>query len=132
MDGAVGGSREPGEITRHDLRSYLAHLRTRQIAIATVRRRMSVLRRYFGWLAARGTIEVDPTLELSVPSGDRRLPRMLRADELSQLLDEPAVTGRARPRATTPCSSCSTAPACGCSELCGLDVDDVDLGPSPR
>ena len=88
---------------------------------------MSVLRRYFGWLAARGVIDLDPTLELSVPGGGRRLPRVLRADELSQLLDErvePAATVDQRDDAVLELLYGS---GLRVSELCGLDVDDLDL-----
>jgi site-specific recombinase XerD len=124
---ARSGDREPTQITRHDLRSYLAHLRTRQIAVSTVRRRMSVLRRYFRWLEDRGVIDVDPTLELSVPSGDRRLPRVLRADELGQLLDEPAPDSLHRQRDDAVLELLYGS-GLRVSELCGLDVDDIDLG----
>ena len=42
-------------------------------------------------------VEADPTAGLSAPRGEARLPRVLRADELHQLLDEPPVRATADP-----------------------------------
>ena len=80
---------EPAEVTRTTIRRYLAHLGTRQYAKRTMARRASALRRYFGWLHRTGAIAADPTAGLSAPRGEARLPHVLRADELHQLLDAP-------------------------------------------
>ena len=67
------------------------------------------------------------------PKGEGRLPRVLRADELHVLLDEPPAAAAdddpaVRAAATTPCSSCSTAAACGSASCAASRVGDVDLG----
>jgi integrase/recombinase XerC len=79
----------PDEVTRLHVRRWVAQLATRDLARATIARRVAALRRYFGWLHRRGAVEVDPTVGLRAPSGGSRLPRVLRQDELDTLLDQP-------------------------------------------
>jgi integrase/recombinase XerC len=79
----------PNNVDRRLLRRYLAHLSTRQYARRTIARRAAALRRYFAWLARTARIPIDPAAGLSAPAGDGRLPRVLKADELRTLLDEP-------------------------------------------
>ncbi len=86
----------PRRVTRRQLRGHLAHLTTAGRAPRTIARRLSCLRRYFGWLCRTGRIDADPSLGLGAPKGEGRLPRVLRADELEILLDRPteaAVSG---------------------------------------
>jgi integrase/recombinase XerC len=79
----------PGRVDRRTLRRYLAYLDTRGYARRTIARKASVLRRYFDWLRRTGSIDRDPTIGLSTPKGEARLPRVLRDAELTVLLDEP-------------------------------------------
>src|SRR3954454_11835457 len=78
----------PDRVDRLVLRRYLAHLNGQGLAAATVRRRVAALRRYFRWTTERDLTPTDPTIGLSVPAGPRRLPRVLKADELVVMLDE--------------------------------------------
>jgi site-specific recombinase XerD len=121
----------PQGVTRKALRRYLAYLSTRNYARRTVARKASAIRRYFGWLHRRGVIEVNPANGLSAPSGDGRLPRVLRDDELQQILDDPpAVVAddpphiRARDDAVLELLYGS---GLRVGELCALRPDDVDL-----
>ena len=79
----------PGAVDRQTLRRYLAYMATRGQARRTIARRASALRRYFRWLQRAGHVDHDPTVGLSAPKGDARLPRVLRPDELRDLLGEP-------------------------------------------
>jgi len=79
----------PAAITRRTLRRYLAHLATRGYAKRSIARKASALRRWCGWLRRTGVITEDPSVGLSAPKGDGRLPRVLRDDELTTLLDRP-------------------------------------------
>src|SRR5919108_3395552 len=72
---------------RTTLRRYLAYLATAGKARRTIARRASAVRRYFGWLRRTGVLEADPSVGLSAPKGEARLPRVLRPDELRTLLD---------------------------------------------
>ncbi len=120
----------PAAVDRIKLRRYLASLSTKRRAKRTIARSASSLRRYFGWLQRTGAIAADPTAGLSAPRGERRLPHVLRADELHVLLDEPParVDGdsdaiRLRDDAVIELLYGS---GLRVSELCGLRIGDVD------
>ena len=117
----------PSAIDRLTLRRYLAYLSTRRYARRTIARKASTLRRYFAWLHRTGRIEHDPARSLSAPKGDARLPRVLRGDELEALLEPGAPL--AEPGDRRDDAVLELLYGCGLrvSELCGLDVDDVDL-----
>jgi site-specific recombinase XerD len=73
-------------------------------------------------------VSVDPTAGVSSPSGAARLPRVLRADELHQILEDPATPVddpliEARDRLVVELLSGS---GLRVAELCGLDVDSWD------
>jgi integrase/recombinase XerC len=86
------GVHSPEGIRRTTLRRYLAHLTTRRYARRTIARKASALRRYFGWAVRTGRLPADPSAGLSAPGGDGRLPRVLRDDEVTALLDAPPAT----------------------------------------
>ena len=125
-----GGVAGPAAVQRITLRRYLAFLATQGRARRTIARRASSLRRYFRWLRRVGVIDTDPTSRLSAPKGEGRLPHVLRADELHQLLDEPGVAVvadsaglRARDDAVLELLYGS---GLRVSELCGLRTGDVE------
>ena len=122
---------DPAGVERLHLRRYLAYLGTRRYARRSIARKASALRRYFGWLRRIGAVERDPSLGLSAPKGEARLPRVLKQDELRVLLDEPpaAVDGddaavRLRDDAVLELLYGS---GLRVAELCGLAPDDLDL-----
>lgn len=119
------GVTEPNEVDRLLIRRFLADATTRRLAAATVQRRVASLRRYFAWAERRGLVPSDPTVGLSVPSGPSRLPRVLRGDELTVLLEEPPA---ARPEVQLRDDAVLEllyGSGLRVSELCGLDVADV-------
>jgi site-specific recombinase XerD len=118
----------PASVDRLVMRRYLAHLAAAGLAAATVRRRVAAVRRYFRWATERDLVPSDPTLGVSVPSGGTRLPRVLRADELSVMLDEPDTAPEPvalRDRAVLEVLYGS---GLRVSELCGLTVGSVEPG----
>jgi integrase/recombinase XerC len=76
------GIADPGEVDHRLLRRYLANLQTRGYSRSTVARRSSTVRGYFRFLVQRGRLESDPAEALSPPRRDRRLPRVLRLEEI--------------------------------------------------
>lgn len=134
---ARSGVESPGRVDRRLVRSYLAHLTSRRYAQRTIARKAASLRRYFGWLRRRGLVGTDPTAGVGAPHGAARLPRVLRADELHQLLEPDApVPGAAAVDLTTSgpvdlrdrvVLEVLYGSGLRVSELCGLDVDDLDL-----
>lgn len=122
---------DPRSVTRTTLRRYIGSLATRSYARRTISRKASALRRYFGWLNRTGMIDVDPSAGLSAPGGPGRLPRVLRDDELTAVLDDPPGTTandspaiRSRDDAVLELLYGS---GLRVSELCGLRPADIDI-----
>lgn len=120
----------PDEVDLASLRRFLAYQSTLGKSAATVSRSAAALRRYFSWAARRGLVRADPSATLRSPRGPARLPRVLRPDEIGVLLDEPPEPGgdadplRARDDVVLEILYGS---GLRVSELCCLDLDDVDL-----
>jgi integrase/recombinase XerC len=133
-----GGVSSPDRVERILLRRYLAYLSTRRYARATVARKAAALRSYFSWLKRRGSIDTDPARRLSCPGGRARLPRVLDLSEIGKLLDphDSATVDSRLARAKKEVAFGLRDDAvlellygCGLrvAELCGVDVDDLDL-----
>lgn len=125
------GATGPGEVDRLLLRRYLASLGTRRYAKRSIARKAAAVRRYFAWCRRTGRVTADPARRLSAPAGESRLPRILNAAEAGALIDDS--TGRA---ALDPPEIRARDDAVlellygsglRVSELCGLDIDSVDL-----
>ncbi len=151
-----GGISGPEQVDRLLLRRYLAYLATRGYSRRTIARKAAMLRRYMRWLQRQGAIEADPARRLGAPRGESRLPRVLTRAEVEALLDgrqdppdrapedEGTGPGRhgAKPERQPPGGQAPQA-AVGLrdaavlellygsglrvSELCGLEVGDLDL-----
>jgi integrase/recombinase XerC len=115
----------PEELDLRTLRSWLARLHSQGVSRSTIARRASAARVFTAWAHRRGELPEDPGAALSSPRPHRRLPEVLRADEAASLLDAAWEDGPAglRDRAVL---ELLYATAARVSELCGLDVDDVD------
>ena len=130
----VGGEldlHDPATVERSALRSYIARLVVDGYARASIARKASALRRYFGWLARTDRIPVDPSVGISVALGESRLPRVLHQDEVNTLLEAPPAgvaddlpAVRTRDDAVLEVLYGS---GLRVAELCGLDEGDVDL-----
>jgi integrase/recombinase XerC len=118
------GVTEPAELDLAVLRSWLARLRTTGGSRATLARRGSAARTFTAWAHRRGLMPLDPGLSLASPKGRRTLPDVLQQDEAIRLVEvEGDAVQDLRDRALL---ELLYATAIRVSELCGLDVDDVD------
>lgn len=99
VDAFVGWATQQGipnaaAVDRRLVRRYLAHLASTADPAPrsprTIARALSSLRRWFAWLRRHEHVIADPTAGLAAPKGDARLPRVLKADEVHRLLEEPA------------------------------------------
>lgn len=125
------GVETPAAVSRHDLRAYLAWLHQQSYARRTMARKVSSLRRYFRWAFQRGLVDADPTVGLQAPAADGKLPRVLRRDELTVLLDEPRphIVDDPEPRRLRDDAVLELLYGSGLrvSELCSLTTDSLDL-----
>ncbi|MBV8693428.1 MAG: tyrosine-type recombinase/integrase [Actinobacteria bacterium] len=126
-----GGVEDPTGVDRLLLRRYLAYLSTRRYARRTIARKAAALRRYFRWLARTGAVPVDPSLRLSAPAGDARLPEVLSRSDLETLLDSPpsVVADDTPSRRMRDDAVLELLYGSGLrvAELCGLNLGDVDI-----
>ena len=125
-----GGIDDPADVERTHLRRYVAFMTTRRLAKRSIARKVAGLRRYFQWLRRSGVIAVDPSVSLRAPTGEGRLPRVLSAPELHTLLDGPSPDGEPQWRRRRDDAVLELLYGSGLrvSELCGLDIDHLDLG----
>ena len=125
------GITSPVDVDRLMLRRYVASLTTRQFARRTVARKVAALRRYYSFLRHRGDVEIDPTVSLRAPAGQARLPRVLEHGEVAALLDPKDVEGESEPvwrrRRDDAVLEVLYGSGVRVGELCGLDVDSLDL-----
>lgn len=120
----------PEQVDRRQLRRYLSYLHTRGYARRTMARKASSIRRYFDWLRRTGVIATSPATNLTAPKGGGRLPRVLRGDEVSTLLDQPPASVSADPSIEARDDAVLEllyGSGLRVGELCGLDHDDIDL-----
>ncbi len=129
------GAAVPAGIDLAILRSWLAVSRTRGRSPATLARRAAAARSFTAFATRRGWLASDPGATLATPRGDSRLPQVLTAVQAAALLDTPgdptapvagtvAAVTRLRDAAML---EVFYATAIRVSELCGLDVDDLDM-----
>jgi integrase/recombinase XerC len=125
------GVSEPDAVDRLLLRRYLAFLTTRRYAKRTIARKAASIRRYFSWLQRTGQIKTDPARRLTAPAGEARLPRVLNAAEIGELLEPDSAALDSQPACWRLRDDAVLELLYGCglrvSELCGLDLDGVDL-----
>ena len=116
------------------LRSWLACQRTAGQARASLARRGAAARTFTAFACERGWLPRDPGPLLGTPRPHRTLPRVLRQDEMTAVLD----TARDDAAAQGPPEGTAVAlrdlavveliyaTGIRVSELCGLDLDDID------
>ncbi len=127
--GEFGGFLKEIPLERVDyltLRRFLAFLKAKNLRPRSLSRKVSCLRSFFRFLCREGYLKNNPTILLSTPKLDKRLPNFLTEDEVVKLLEAPAKDKESglRDRAIL-----ETLYSTGMriSELVGLDVDDIDF-----
>lgn len=119
----------PGSIDLAVLRSWLAGQATRGKARATLARRAAAARAFTAWAHREGLLPSDPGSRLATPKAARTLPSVLRRGEAEALLRVAADSADDdAPTALRDVAALELLYATGIrvSELCGLDVDDLD------
>jgi integrase/recombinase XerC len=126
LDHAVRmGCTVPGDLDLTVLRSWLARLRTTGAARTTLARRAAAVRTFTGWAHRDGLLDNDVGARLASPKARRELPTVLRGDQATALVTEPAGEDPI-PLRDRLILELLYATGIRVSELCGLDVDDVD------
>jgi integrase/recombinase XerC len=111
------------------LRSWLAAGASAGAARTTLARRTSAVKTFTAWAVRRGLLAGDPATRLQVPKARRTLPSVLRADQaLAAMSAAKSGSQQGDPLALRDRLIVELLYATGIrvSELCGLDIDDVD------
>ena len=112
------------------LRSWLAKQHTLGHARTTLQRRAAAARVFFAWAHETGRATTDPAANLRSPKSMRVLPPTLEQATAARMLDEAIATARETggPVAARDVALLELLYSTGVrvSELCGLDIDDLD------
>jgi integrase/recombinase XerC len=112
------------------LRSWLAAEAGAGAARITLARRTSAVKAFTAWASRRGLLKTDPAVRLQLPKARRTLPAVLRQDQaLAAMAAAKSGSQQGDPVALRDRLIVELLYATGIrvSELCGLDIDDIDL-----
>ncbi|WP_277681864.1 tyrosine recombinase XerC [Saccharomonospora azurea] len=112
------------------LRAWLARQHEQGRSRTTLARRAASARTFTAWVSRRGLLPSDPGARLSSPRPHRTLPGVLRRDEVDDLMRASASGAeQGDPLALRDHALIELLYATGVriSELCGLDIDDVEF-----
>ncbi|HEX5003764.1 MAG TPA: site-specific tyrosine recombinase XerD [Gemmatimonadales bacterium] len=120
------GIASPAGLTRGHLRDFVFALKDLGLSAATIRRHVSAVRTYFGFLLGEGTVREDPSDRLESPRLGRTLPETLSVAEIERLLAAPSIDEPLgwRDRALL---ELGYGAGLRVSELCGLGLTDLVL-----
>jgi integrase/recombinase XerC len=122
----MGEGSDPTAVDSMRLRRYSAWLSGQGYAASTVSRRLACVRSLFRYLRRSGRVASDPSAGLRNPKQPRRLPRLLRVEDVIRLLDAvPTDT----PAGVRDRALFETLYGGGLrvSEVVGLDLNDLDF-----
>jgi integrase/recombinase XerC len=129
-----GGLADLGALDIRAIRAWLADQHASGVTRTTLARRAAAARSFTAYAHSRGWLEGDPGPLLGTPKAARHLPTVLAREQMAAVFaaGEAAPQAAAEPRATaivwrdTAIMELLYASGIRVSELCGLDVGDID------
>jgi integrase/recombinase XerD len=123
---SISNGKQITELTRADLRKWIASLSREGLAPASIARAVSAIRGFYKFLMLDGHIKSHPAEDLDTPQRFNYLPKFLTEDEINRLFAAPNVATEEgiRDRAML---EIMYAAGLRVSELVSLKHDDVDL-----
>ena len=127
--GTRPGAKGWQSLDRETIQDFILHLKERGYTETSVARKVAAVRSFFAFLAAEGTVTVNPTEGLTSPRVGKTLPRAISPNEVDELLEQPA--RRSTPEAKRDRAMLELLYATGMrvTELVSLDVSLVHLDP---
>lgn len=108
------------------VRAFAAQSYRQGLSGRSIQRRLSALRSFFGYLLRERNVKANPALDVQAPKSDRRLPAVIDADRMNQLLaDAPDDPLRQRDHAIMELMYSS---GLRLAETVALDLTDLDMG----
>jgi len=126
---ATTGIEDTRTVGLEDLRDWLWAATNRGEARSTIARRAAAARGFFAWAKDVGRADVDPSVRLQSPKRGRTLPKVATADALARVLEAAqnrTATGDPLALRDVAMLELLYAAALRVSELCGVDLDDID------
>lgn len=134
---AAAGATTPADLDIGTLRGWLAGQHGSGHSRATLARRAAAVRTFTAFAHARGLIAADPGPLLGMPRIPRRLPEVLRQDQVAAVLEAPGAPAARRGGTPSRQDAALTlrdtaivellyATGIRVGELCGLDIGDLD------
>jgi integrase/recombinase XerC len=122
---ALGEDADPTEADARRLRGFSAWLSGQEYAPSTIARRLASLRSFYRYQRRQGVLTSDPVGGLRNPKQPRRLPKLLRVEEVIRLLDAIPTDDDLGVRDRTMFETLYGG-GLRVSELVGLDLSDLD------
>ncbi|MCX7444012.1 tyrosine recombinase XerC [Corynebacterium sp. P7003] len=116
-----------GDLTQTRLRTWLADAHRAGLARATLARRTAAARSFSSWAARQGYLDTDVAARLATPKTSRHLPRVLDPGEAADVVGAADATSEPEQLRDAAMLEFLYATGVRISELCGVDVADVDL-----
>lgn len=113
-----------------ELRAWLAGQHAQGASRTTLARRAASIRTFTAWAQRSGHLETDPGARLAAPRAHRTLPGVLNTDQAATLMRSSEIgAGEGDPLGLRDHAVLELLYATGIrvSELCGLDVGDIDF-----
>lgn len=85
---ADNSTEDPGQITQHMVRAWVASRHRQNISGKSLQRQLSSLRTFFRYLLREGLVTHNPADGVRAPKAKRPLPKALDTDQLSRILDQ--------------------------------------------
>ena len=123
---AVKSGKTLPELTRSDLRKWIASLSREGLAPSSIARAVSAARGFFRFLMIDGHIKTQPTEDLDTPQRFAYLPRFLTEDEIDLLFAAPDISTGEGIRDRTMIELMYAA-GLRVSELVGLKQTDIEI-----
>jgi integrase/recombinase XerC len=119
------------QVTIAHIRSWLANQQVKGGARTTLSRRAVSMRLFTKWATKKGYLAKDIGATLATPKGSRTLPEVLTVDDAATVMDSMSVRAEEEltPQGFRDVAILELLYATGArvSELCGLDLDDIDF-----
>ncbi len=113
------------DVSYLDIRSFLAHLQSRDYSKSSISRKLACLRSFFKYLTRENKIESNPAAGISTPKREKKLPDFLDPPEVVRLLEAPDKNKWEEKREKAILETLYSS-GLRVSELVGLNQEDVD------
>jgi len=120
------GDLEIADFNDAAVRAYVGDLHRRGTSRGSTARKLAAVRTFARYLRREGLLDGDPTVFVGTPKGEQKLPAHLSEDEMTALLSAPDA-GQPLGRRDRAILELFYASGLRLGELCGLDVEDVDV-----